>query len=311
MLAQDDAGGGERVRCPVYDVNSCATVPKIETRLELMSDLQLVEEDLRFKFYYNGQFCLAYNKGCRDFGDFYLSRPNFFPVYSPSGRPVTTNCAYRYNHHKSIFIGHAKVNGVNFFHDNSPARGALGDVLLQSHESRTTGSSIELETENDWITKAGELFLKEDRDIVWTPGEQVHVLDISSSLVSQVGDIVFEQDVHSYIGIRVADSMDVEDGGRVVNSIGQVNEEEAMGESADWLDYSGTVVDKSVGVTLMPHRDNPPSCFFVRNYGTILSNFAYSGPYTLKAGETLAQRFRILVHEGAADDVDINSYLQD
>ena len=274
-----------------------------------MGDLQLVEEDLRFKFYHSGQFCLAYNKGFKDLGDFYLSRPNFFPVYSPSGRPVTTNCAYRYNHHKSIFIGHAKVNGINFFHDNNHVRDDLGDVLLQSHESSTTGSGIELKTKNDWTTKAGELFLKEDRDISWTPGDQVHVLDISSSLVSQIGDIVFEKDNHSYIGIRVADSMDVEDGGRVVNSRGQVNEEEAMGESADWLDYSGTVVDKPVGVTLIPHPANPPSSFFVRNYGTILSNFAYSGPYTLKEGDTLLQRFRILVHEGSADDVDINSYL--
>ena len=38
-----------------------------------MSDLKLVEEDLRFKFYYNGQFCLAYNKGYKDLGDFYLN----------------------------------------------------------------------------------------------------------------------------------------------------------------------------------------------------------------------------------------------
>lgn len=274
-----------------------------------MSDLQLVEEDLRFKFYYNGQFGLAYNKGYRDLGDFYLSRPNFFPVFSPSGRLVTTSSAYRYNHHRSIFIGHAKVNGINFFHDNNHVRDDLGDVLIESHESNTTDSSIGLKTKNNWTTKAGALYLKEDRDIVWTPGDQVHVLDISSSLVSQIGDVVFEKDTHSFIGVRVADTMDVEDGGRVVNSKGLVNEEEAMGQHADWLDYSGTVVDKSVGVTLMPHPDNPPSPYFVRNYGTILSNFTLDGPYTLKDGDTLLQRFRILVHEGTADDVDINSYL--
>ena len=60
----------------------------------------------------------------------------------------------------------------------------------------------------------------------------------------------------------------------------------------------------------LPSYPIPPSSFFVRNYGTILSNFAYSGPCTLKEGDTLLQRFRILVHEGTADDVDINSYLQ-
>lgn len=273
-----------------------------------MSRLQLVEEDLRFKFYFDGQFCLAYNKGNLNLGDFYLSRPNFFPVYSPSGRQVTTNCAYRYNHHKSIFIGHAKVNGINFFHDNNHTRGDLGDIELVQAEVETGDSGIRLRTENRWVAKQGTHVLQEQRDISWTPGQRVHVLDISSSLVPQVDEVVFDQDSHSYIGVRVADTMDVEDGGRLLNSRGQVDEEETMGECADWLDYSGNVAGRPVGVTLMAHPSNPPSPFFTRNYGTMLSNFTLLEPYVLKGDETLVQRFRLLVHEGAADAGEIGRY---
>ena len=273
-----------------------------------MSRLQLVEEDLRFKFYFDGQFCLAYNKGHLNLGDFYLSRPNFFPVHSPSGRPVTTNCAYRYNHHKSVFIGHAKVNGINFFHDNNHTRGDLGDIELVRAEGETGDSGIRLRTENRWVAKQGTHVLQEQRDISWTPGQQVHVLDISSSLVPQVDEVVFDQDSHSYIGVRVADTMDVEDGGRLLNSRGQVDEEETMGECADWLDYSGNVAGQPVGVTLMAHPSNPPSPFFTRDYGTMLSNFTLREPYVLKRDDTLVQRFRLLVHEGAADAGEIGRY---
>ena len=76
---------------------------------------RIIEEELRFKFYNGEAFFLAYNKGYTQYGDMYKSRPDFYPVYSPSGREVTSTCAYRYNHHKSIFIGHADVNGINFF----------------------------------------------------------------------------------------------------------------------------------------------------------------------------------------------------
>ena len=273
-----------------------------------MSRLQLVEEDLRFKFYFEGQFCLAYNKGHLNLGDFYLSRPNFYPVFSPSGRPVTTNCAYRYNHHKSIFIGHAKVNGLNFFHDNNHTRDDLGDIELVGAEGETGPSGIQLRTENRWVAKQGAHLLQEQRDMVWTPGRHVHVLDICSSLVPQVDEVLFDQDSHSYIGVRVADSMDVEDGGRLLNARGREDEEGTMGEFADWLDYSGMVAGQPVGVTLMAHPSNPPSPFFTRNYGTMLSNFTLKGPYLLKRGETLVQRFRLLVHEGAADEEEIGRY---
>lgn len=273
-----------------------------------MPEIRLVEEELRFKFYRGSQFCLAYNKGFLRYGDFYLSRPNFYPVYSPSGRQATTASAYRFNHHKSIFIGHADVNGVNFFHDNNPTRDNLGDIRLMEAEWEADGTRAELRTQNIWTAKTGAEMLSERRDIVWTADERAYALDISSAVEPLVGEVVFGKDTHSYIGIRVADTIDVEDGGRAVNSNGEENEEGAMNKYADWVDYSGKVAGKTIGAALIPHPDNPPSPFFVRNYGTFLSNFTLREPYVLKEGETLTQRFRIVVHEGGADDVDLEAY---
>ena len=276
-----------------------------------MGAIDLVEEELRFKFYYQGQFSLAYNKGKLDWGDFYLSRPNFFPVYSPSGRAVTTNCAYRYNHHKSIFLGHGRTNGINFFHDNNPTRDNLGDIALVEAESEVNDASIVLRTRNNWVTKRGEILLKEERDIEWRPGEDVHLLDVSCTLSPIEADIFFDRETHSFFGVRVADTIDVEDGGRAVNSNGEENEAGIMGKMADWVDYSGIVAREKVGVTLMHHPDNPPSPYFLRDYGTMLSNFTLDGGYELKRGDKLIQRWRILVHEGWIEDLDVGFYYRE
>ena len=269
---------------------------------------RIIVEELRFKFYNKETFCLAYNRGHTQYGDMYKSRPDFYPVYSPSGREVTSTCAYRYNHHKSIFIGHADVNGINFFHDNNPTRSDLGDILLEKSQHETDEDGIHVMTENGWVTKAGDRLLDEERNFTVILDETVHIIDLTSTLIASQTDLTFAQDNHAFLGVRVADTIDVEDGGTILNANGQRNEEEAMRQSADWTDYSGVVAGKTVGVTLMNHPSNPPSAFFTRNYGTFLTNFTLLNQYKLSRGERLTQRFRILIHEGDAAEANIEDY---
>lgn len=269
---------------------------------------KIIEEALRFKFYNGDTFCLAYNKGSTQYGDMYKSRPDFYPVYSPSGREVTCTCAYRYNHHKSIFIGHADVNGINFFHDNNPTRSDLGDIVLEKSQHEIDESGIHIMTHNGWITKAGARLLDEERNFTVFLSENAHIVDLTSTLIASQTDLTFAQDNHAFLGVRVADTMDVEDGGTILNANGQRNEEEAMRQSADWTDYSGVVAGKTVGVTLMNHPSNPPSAFFTRNYGTFLTNFTLLDQYQLARGKRLTQRFRILIHEGDATEANVEDY---
>jgi hypothetical protein len=275
-----------------------------------MADVRVDEEELRFKFYYQGVLSLAYNKGSATYGDTHMSRPNFYPVYSPCGREVTTSSAYYENHHRSIFMGHRSVNGVNFWHDNNPTLPSLGDIVFQGADVETCGGIAHLRTTNGWIAKTGDHMLAEQRDISWTPGEQTHVLDVSSTLTSLCGDITFDKGQHGFFGFRVADTIDAEDGGQAVNSRGQSNEQ-GMRQPAEWVDYSGVVAGQQVGITLMHHPSNPPSPYFVRNYGTVVCSFTINGPFFLKSGESLRQRFRTLVHSGGPGDIDIAGYHAD
>jgi hypothetical protein len=284
----------DRDRETVLETGDSAVLPEARA-------LDVIEEELRFKFLVRGRLALAYNKGCLRYGDFYKSKPDLDPVLSPSGRRVTTTNAYRYNHHRSIWIGHAKVNGVNVFHDNNPDRPNLGDIVLEQFAIAVRADEVVLSSTNGWIAKNGQRLLTEHRTLRLRPGEAAHVLDVDSTIVATEGAVELGQDTHAYIGVRVADSMDEEDGGQLLNSQGARGEAGTMRQRAEWVDYSGPVAGQVAGITLMVHPDNPESAFFTRAYGTMLANPTLLQPLSIPAGQSLRQRFRLVIHDGPPD----------
>ncbi len=278
--------------------------------MERSSDLDVVVEDLRWKFRWRGKLFLAYNRGSLRWGDFYKSKPDFYPVLTPSGREVTISSAYRYNHHHSIWIGHGNVNGVNVFHDNNPTRPNLGDIVIEHADLAPTGDSVTLDTTNAWIGKDGRRLLTERRLITVTPrvhGGRAHALDLTSEIIASEGSVLLAKETHAYLGVRVSDTIDVEDGGRIVNSEGDENEAGAMGKIARWADYSGEVAGQPVGITIMHHPSNPPTPFFCRDYGSFLSNVTLHEAWEIPSGGSLVQRWRLLIHDGDARDFDLEA----
>ena len=272
--------------------------------------LTVQEEEHRFKVLWNHRLLLGYNKGCLRYGDFYKSKPDMHPVHSPSGRALTTTGAHRYNHHRSLWIGHARVNGVNVFHDNNPQRPNLGHIVLESATTEVLddGAAVALRTRNRWVRQEGPTLLTERRDMIVRAaqhGGRAHAIDLTSEIVASDGPITLERDTHAYLGVRVADSMDEEDGGQLLNSSGQRGEAGCMGQVADWCDYSGEVAGAVVGVTIMHHPDNPPTAFFARAYGALFSNPTLLSERHIAADDRLVQRWRILLHEGDARSFDV------
>jgi hypothetical protein len=107
--------------------------------------------------------------------------------------------------------------------------------------------------------------------------------------------------------------MDGKAGGRIENANGELAEKECWGKRANWCDYSGPVGGAVVGIGAMDHPGNfrHPCYWHVRDYGLMGTNTfgqsAFSGDergeqgaYTLKGGESLNFRYRVLLHEGDA-----------
>jgi hypothetical protein len=155
-------------------------------------------------------------------------------------------------------------------------------------------------------------------------GRETRIMDFDLRLTATDGDVLFgDTKEGGMLTVRVASSMDVErnQGGRIENSYGGVNEAETWGKAAHWCDYSGIVEGQKVGVAVMDHPESfrYPTYWHVRDYGLMAANPFALGDYTggvkdgshlLKSGETMRFRYRVVLHQGDALAADIrNQYL--
>jgi hypothetical protein len=94
-------------------------------------------------------------------------------------------------------------------------------------------------------------------------------------------------------------------GGRILNSEGQVNEEEIFRKPARWCDYSGRITNDEEGfggITLMNHPMNPhnPTAFHVRNDGWMGCCLSLDTPVEVTEEKKLRVRYALWVHDGVA-----------
>lgn len=266
-------------------------------------DVRTDSSQVRLKLFCDDRFALAYNTGGPT-GDFYRPRPDFYPVYSPMGYLLTDQSTYRHAHHASIWLGHGRVgHRVNNFYHNTPHDGRIitRRIAVETHEK-----SVRLGSELEWVNIRSGVDLQEIRLVEITRGDNCYIMDWLTRLKPPERHITMLQDNHSLLCFRVADTMDVEDGGQIVNSNGQINEEACMGQAADWIDYSGLVGAHRCGITLMNHPTNVPSGWFVRNYGTICLSPFLTIDRTLNPDVWFDFRARFVLHDGSLQDVPIS-----
>lgn len=235
--------------------------------------------------------------------DFFLLRPTLHPVYSPRGIPVTEQGAHNYPHHKGVWIGHGRVNGVNCFSD-SPGSGCIETI---SAEPAIRDGRLWLAMRLRWVDSEGAPLLTEERRLAILPDAlagAMHLIEIESVLLAEHGPVVLASDKHAYCGVRVLDALDEDDGGVLRNSHGQRGAETLMGVVADWVDCSGCVGGMGAGVTLMRHPESPESPFFTRAYGTVLCNYFYDRALELPLGGRFRQHFAVAPHDGDATTFD-------
>jgi hypothetical protein len=224
-------------------------------------------------------------------------KPFWYPLYTPTGLRLTENSPADHPHHHSLWFGHADVNGYDIWSET----GKEGRIVLQEIRDVVAGPVFAGWTEtNFWLSPAREKLLEEDRTHRLWRMEQGYLLDICFIFRATEGEVRFGQAKDGGLGLRVADSMDVEDGGVIVNSRGDRNEAGTFDRPADWVDFSGLVAGRVGGLALFNGPDVPPHPWFTRDYGPALSNFMRFEPFTLAAEEQLQLSFRVYLHDGDA-----------
>ena len=243
-------------------------------------------------------------------------RPYFFPVIGPNGREVTrgetSDISKDHVHHRSLYVAYGEVNDVDLWGEGSNS----GKVVHQGFTQKQGGAVVgRLYTQNSWQTQVGAVLMTDVQNFrIYNLPEDAALLDLDLSFIASEGDVHFgDTKEGGIISIRVHPSMNASEGGKIENAFGGLNEAETWGKRANWCDYSGVVDGTSVGIAVFDHIVNPryPTYWHVRNYGLMGSNIfgggtfesdpSKDGSYTLKQGEEMHFRFRVLIHAGDAN----------
>ena len=244
-------------------------------------------------------------------------RPYFFPVHGPNGREVTrgetSEISTDHVHHRSLYVAYGEVNDVDLWGEG----GNSGRVVPQNFTQKQGGAVVgRIYTENSWQTQAGDVLMTDNQNFrIYNLPEDATILDLDLSFIASTGDVHFgDTKEGGIITVRVHPSMNASDGGKIENAFGGINQPETWGKRANWCDYSGVVDGTPVGIAVFDHIVNPryPTYWHVRNYGLMGTNIfgggtfekdpSKDGSYTLKQGEEMHFRFRVLIHAGDATD---------
>jgi hypothetical protein len=106
-------------------------------------------------------------------------------------------------------------------------------------------------------------------------------------------------------------------GGQMVSSTGASGMRQVWGKPFPWVDYSGKIDGKPLGIAILDHPANPkaPTHWHSRDYGLFAANIFgehdfYSdktrdGSVTLEPGKSMRFRYRVVVHPGSLEDAKV------
>jgi len=179
------------------------------------------------------------------------------------------------------------------------------------------GDRAVIEEVCDHVDPADRPFLVEHRRLTFRAENDSRTIDIDQEFscaeadgTTAAGPVTFDDRKDAGLFIRVPTSMavDSKQGGRIVNSEGQVDKD-AWSKPARWCDYHGPVAGEHLGIAILNHpaSHRHPTRWHVRTYGLFAANPFASRQYdaalpdgttTLAPGDVLRLHHRFLFHKG-------------
>jgi hypothetical protein len=236
-----------------------------------------------------------------------------------------------HQHQRSVWFAHSRVNGYDYWNNEFSYTGTkLGHIFITKIDKAVGGAkSGEIDSTANWQQPDGKIVLVENRKMIFYAGGPNRVVDFDFTLTAQ-DTVTFEDEKDGVFGIRLASELEEENApgtktqpkeplrtGIMTCADGKQKEAQCWGKRADWMDVSGTVAGEKVGIAVMDNPDNPghPTYWHARGYGLFAVNIfgrsAFTnkqepdGSVTLKPGEKLHFRYRIVVHPGTLEDAKI------
>lgn len=252
-------------------------------------------------------------------------RPCFFPLLGPGGKrvtrswPITDDIAddpRDHPHHRSLWVSHGDVNGVDNWGEGGGHGFQLHRELLGASGGPVFGF---VDARNDWTDHEQRKMLEERRVLTaYAIGEDERLFDFDVCLTATEGDVrLGDTKEGGIIAFRVAGAIDGNHGGLIENSYGGLGEGECWGKRAQWCDYSGELEGERFGLAIFDHPRSfrHPTYWHVRDYGMYTANpFGWhdfygdpsvDGSHLLPRGASLHFHYRVYLHRGEAGEAGV------
>ena len=274
----------------------------------------------------------------REFSTFYFGpdvpKPFLHPLRAADGTIVTRGFPMEetpgesrdHAHHRGVWFTHGDVNGYDFwaneFSDERPNKGKIVTRSVRPSPERKT-----IEAAFEWRSPRGKLLLIEERVMTFHAGSPNRIVDFDCTLTPARKAVRFGDTKEGTFAIRIATELEedhleatgIPRTGCIRSADGKTGEIEVWGKRAPWVDYSGSIKGTKLGIAIFDHPKNPrhPTYWHVRGYGLFAANIFGEHDFhedptrdaglTLKPGEKLRFRYRVVVHLGDSETADVDS----
>jgi hypothetical protein len=256
-------------------------------------------------------------------------RAYIYPLFTPAGYPVTSECPADHPHHNSFWIAADHVHcrmpvshgsgyedyTYNFYVDETFQGRAPGQIVETDIAAELVAGDVLKVTQKldwrgpiEWAAPEGRVAARETRTLRLTSKPNMHILDVESRLASSNWDFTLGPTRHAYFNVRVADSMIGNFGGVILDDAGRKGGDAVTGTQSRWIDYSGPVGGNHIaGLAVFPDpRDHKELSWFVTEWGVVtVGPFRINGCLVNKDKELVA-RYRVIAHDGNAQDAKVS-----
>lgn len=301
----------------------------------LAKGFSISSEAAQVKVNFDGKLVTQYH-----FRDKEARKPYFWPVIAPSGKSMTRSFPmetvdgeqHDHPHHRGVWFGHQGVAGSDVWlevasknYEGNRQKEFLTSLGTIMHTAFTEISANEeravIRSNNDYLDSSGKQLMSDRRAMIFQISDGKLVVDFDITLIGSYGDVELQDKKDAGLNVRVPTSMSLTDGkGHIVNSVGD-RDGDTWSKEAEWVDYHGWVDGEHLGVAFLNHPSSfrHPTRWHVREYGLFTANAfgpqslvpeAKSGTFTLKDGDSVHLRHRIIFHNGDEKDAEIAAAYQ-
>lgn len=229
----------------------------------------------------------------------------FHPLWAPGGEIITGDFHPNHLHHRGLWFAWVKAKAGDIDANFWEIQQGRGKMVNRDIAHAAGPAFARLTARNDWTSKGKVLIRETMAARVYAVPGGLRVFDLSSRQEAVEADVTLGKIHYGGLGFRGRDEWDGKKATLdVLTSEGKVRKN-GNATNARWVDYTGPLGENGWGgILVIEHPSNPrypnrvrihPSmCFFS-------TTLCQTKPYSIRKGEPLVLRYRLVLHDGRPD----------